>query len=327
MHRLTLSARDTEEAVVLVDELAARFSGVEDDKFLHEAAVLAHDLPRSVRVALHEVRLDEAHGAVVVAGYPVDDTRIGPTPANWGTQTAPGSTLREEMFFFLCGALLGEAIGWRTQQTGRIMHDVLPIRGHENVQLNSASDMQIYWHVEDAFHPYRADYVGLMCLRNDDAVATTYATLDVEELPRDVRNTLFEPRFFIKPDNSHGAAAADEPVRIAVLFGDPAQPYLRLDPYFMDSDRHDPPARQALETLSRVLDARLQQIALQPGEVLFVDNFRAVHGRNSFHARYDGRDRWLKRLNITRDLRKSRAARTAAADRVIGTFDTGFQER
>jgi len=42
-----------------------------------------------------------------------------------------------------------------------------------------------------------------------------------------------------------------------------------------------------------------------------------VHGRRAFKARYDGRDRWFKRMSITRDLRKSRESRTDAASRVI----------
>ncbi|MEU2388979.1 guanitoxin biosynthesis L-enduracididine beta-hydroxylase GntD [Streptomyces sp. NPDC012461] len=323
MYRFSLSARDTEDVLVFVDELATHFAGVEDETFLQQAAVLAHELPRSLRLAMHDVRLNESHGAIVVSGYPLDDARIGPTPLSWGMQEASRSTRREEIFFFLCGALLGDAIAWRTQQTGRVMHDVLPIPGHENVQLNSASDMQIYWHIEDAFHVYRADYVGLMCLRNNDSVATTYATLDVEALPQDAVRTLFEPRFLVRPDNSHGSASAftEEPARIAVLFGDPAAPYLRLDPYFMDPGAHDPVAWEALDVLGKHLETNLHEVALHPGEVLFVDNYRAVHGRNSFRANYDGRDRWLKRLNVARDLRKSRAARSAPADRVIGTFD------
>jgi enduracididine beta-hydroxylase len=56
---------------------------------------------------------------------------------------------------------------------------------------------------------------------------------------------------------------------------------------------------------------------LEPGDMLFVDNFRAVHGRRPFSARFDGRDRWLKRINVTRDLRKSRRVRGSRESRVI----------
>ncbi|WTW91941.1 TauD/TfdA family dioxygenase [Streptomycetaceae bacterium NBC_01309] len=331
MFQVSLSPYDVDEALLLVDQLVDRYTGVEDAEFLDRAAALSHELPRSLRVALTSMRLREPEGAILVSGLPVDDAAVGPTPEYWGRQSRPETTRREEMFFFLCGALLGEAIAWATQQDGRLMHDVLPIRGHENVQLNSASHMKIWWHVEDAFHPYRADYVGLMCLRNHDGIATTFAALGDEPLPEETVRALFQPRFLIRPDNSHlaaggsappsGAAMAPEPLPIAVLFGDPAAPYLRLDPYFMEATPDDPEAQRAFAELTARLDGNVREVALRPGQMLFVDNYRAVHGRNPFRARYDGTDRWLKRLNIARDLRKSRDMRPSAASRVLGTFD------
>jgi L-asparagine oxygenase len=59
----------------------------------------------------------------------------------------------------------------------------------------------------------------------------------------------------------------------------------------------------------------MKDVRLQPGDVAFIDNYRAAHGRKSFRARCDGTDRWLKQLNITRNLRGSRAWRPAAGHR------------
>jgi hypothetical protein len=42
-----------------------------------------------------------------------------------------------------------------------------------------------------------------------------------------------------------------------------------------------------------------------------------VHGRKPFRARFDGTDRWLRRLNVAVDLRKSRKFRLTADSRVI----------
>ena len=61
----------------------------------------------------------------------------------------------------------------------------------------------------------------------------------------------------------------------------------------------------------------MKDVRLQPGDVAFIDNYRAAHGRKSFRARYDGTDRWLKQLNITRNLRGSRGWRPAAGNRII----------
>ena len=78
-------------------------------------------------------------------------------------------------------------------------------------------------------------------------------------------------------------------------------------------------ARNALDALLRQLRSSQYDVALEPGDLLIIDNYRAVHGRKPFRARYDGRDRWLKRISVTRDLRKSRAARSSADSPVIIT--------
>jgi len=80
----------------------------------------------------------------------------------------------------------------------------------------------------------------------------------------------------------------------------------------MERELGDVPAERALEEIIRQFDARVRDVVLAPGELLIIDNLRAVHGRRPFAARYDGTDRWLRRINVTADLRKS-------ADRRFGT--------
>lgn len=96
----------------------------------------------------------------------------------------------------------------------------------------------------------------------------------------------------------------------------PDAPYCRLDPYFMDPPE-DPAAREALDRLIRLINSHLEEVVLEPGEFCFIDNFKAVHGRRPFKARYDGQDRWLKRVNITRDLRRSRGSRPSSESRLL----------
>ena len=245
------------------------------------------------------------------------------------------------MLFVLLGSLLGDLIGWATQQDGHLIHEVMPIKSEEHEQISTGSEQVIWWHNEDAFHPYRGDYVGLLCLRNPDGIATTFTSMDQVHLSVHHREILFEPRFVIRPDASHqntnGAPhhapennhnylvrtaydqikeLAQNPPKLPILFGSRVAPYIRIDPYFMDKP-DDAETQCALNSLIREVDAHLTEIVLQPGDCLFVDNYRAVHGRKSFTARYDGTDRWLKRVNITRDLRKSREARVTCRSRTV----------
>ncbi|MFD9623238.1 guanitoxin biosynthesis L-enduracididine beta-hydroxylase GntD [Streptomyces virginiae] len=336
---IQLSPGDVAAVEAIEAELLGMGCGVEDPEFWRQAVVRAQELPRNFREPLNEFRLLESGSVCLISGYPVDGDQLGTTPTHWDRPDG-GSSQPAEIFFFLCATLLGEPFGWGSEQGGRIMHDVVPIEGHERLQINSASEVTIWWNNEDAFHPHRADYVGLMCLRNPDSAQTTFASIEAVKLDPAVMETLFEPRYLLRSDESHSIpdrvsdgsplgelcehcfAAVEhiyhDSTKSAVLFGDPTSPYLRLDPYFMDRSGEDAEAADALDQLIAAIDENLMGVvALQPGQVLFVDNYRAVHGRKPFKARFDGQDRWLKRLNITRDIRKSREVRAEASSRIL----------
>ena len=107
------------------------------------------------------------------------------------------------------------------------------------------------------------------------------------------------------------------PDKRPILFGDAKDPYLALDPYHMNTDGWGDRYVRAFQQLCEEIESSMTSVSLEPGDCMFIDNFRAVHGRKSFRPRYDGSDRWLKRLNITRNIRGSRAWRLSADDRVI----------
>ncbi len=314
VHKLELTNEDIEVILPLVKGVASRHSSVEEPAFLDSASIYAQELPRRLRAFLNTFRLTEPSGVCIVSGYPVDDAKIGRTPSHWEKERSSSSTIEEEIFLHLCGALLGDAFAWSHQRGGLVCQDLVPIEQHAKDMLGSGSELELVWHTEDARYSYRGDYIGLMCLRNPDKVPTTFASIDDVQLDQDRVRVLFEPRFVFRPDPSHPTDTEHEAA--AVLFGDPGSPYLRFDPYSMDRPE-DEEMRSAMDYLIEALDEKLTGVALLPGDCLFIDNYKTVHGRSSFKARFDGTDRWLKRINITRDLRKSRVARKASASRVI----------
>ena len=358
MDQIFISAEEVRALKGLLSDVSHQYKSVEDPGFLDEVSVIAHEVPRALRSFLNNFKRQEPPGgACLIKGYPVDDRTIGPTPEHWKHKSEISPTLEQELLMMLFGSLLGDAIAWATQQDAHLIHDVLPIKADEDKQISTGSNQVVWWHNEDAFHPFRGDYVTLMCLRNFERVATTLASAEQIKLSQREIRILFEPHFVIYPDESHSeknnslAASVSgngisncnghrnghsngngtdllnsaherirqmhsSPSKLAVLYGDPNSPYLRLDPYFM-RPLEDGEAQVALNALIGAVDKCLGEVVLEPGDFLFVDNYRAVHGRKHFKARYDGTDRWLKRMNITSDLRKSRSARAACSSRVI----------
>jgi enduracididine beta-hydroxylase len=336
-----LDDHEMADAAGLIARLLAAHPTAQGAGFLRAVTLHSHELPERLRSFLLAMRAQETVAGFVVSGFPVDDGAIGPTPHGWGLQADPGSTTAETTWLALCGSVLGELFGWATQQDGAVVHDIAPARADERSQVGSSSSELLWWHTEEAFHPLKCDYLGLMCLRNRDQVATTFSSMQGIELDAEVRKVLFEQRFLILPDDSHLAqrpgrawpggkegellTAAQKridqmnrsPQRVALLYGDFYSPYLSIDPFYMQVSAEDPLAQQAFGTLCDALESGLREVVLAPGDILFIDNYRAVHGRKPFRARYDGTDRWLKRINITRDLRKSRAYRMTSDSRII----------
>ncbi len=337
--RLSLSGDEVQDINKLLDKITARYRSSEDLDFLHASCLHGHALPERLRAYLNDFRLKEPErGYCVVSGFPMDERAMGRTPVHWKDRSPVSPTLREEILLILMGTILGDAFGWSTQQDGYLVHDISPIKGLEKEQLGTGSEELLWWHTEDAFHEYRGEYIGFMCLRNPDQVATTFGSIADVDLTPDHKKLLFQKRYTIRPDeshlpkNCHRKEGLDDhletafqkirrqntrPGKVAVLFGSPDDPYIRCDPYFMDPLIDDEEAQAALDELVRQMDRVIKPEVFQQGDFAFIDNLKVVHGRQSFKARYDGRDRWLKRICITRDLRRSRDARGHKTSRTI----------
>jgi Fe(II)/alpha-ketoglutarate-dependent arginine beta-hydroxylase len=319
----------------LLENTLKEYKFAENETFLVQAGLLAHELPRGLRAFLHGFKQHEdTHPTCVIGGYKIDDERVGKSPKHWRESKRSSSTIKEEIYFVLCASLIGNPIAWSTQQGGHIVHEIFPIKEHEKDQLGFSSKENLEWHTEDAFHPLRGDYIALMGIRNPTHTPTMIASNTEIDLTLEEYKPLFKPIFKIRPDNSHLQKSSHDnsdnlfkaqqamqelnrqPREIPVLFGDPKSPYWRIDPYFMETPE-DEEARNALNLLIKEINKNLKEVVVGPGEIFFCDNYRVVHGRPPFSANYDGWDRWLKRLNIVSDLRKSRAIRANGISRIF----------
>ena len=322
---LKIGTNEIKELNALLEDLANKYNSADDKEFIQNSCIYAHLLPERIKLFLNDFRITEDKAACVIKGYPIDNNDIGSTPPHWRESSKTKNTLKEEILFVLYSSILGDVFGWSTEQEGKLIQDVLPIKGDEKKQLNSASEELIFWHTEDSFQQYAPDYLGLFCLKNFENAATTFASINSVDISDKDKEILFEERFVIKPDNAHqqeNNSSAEtfnvpKPIKTSILFGDKNSPYLRIDPYFMDRSQESNEEKVALDNLIEQFDKVIDDVILEPGDALFVDNFRGIHGRKPFYAKYNGDDRWLKRVRITRDLRKSRGLRKSSNYRII----------
>ena len=343
MDRLNLTGTEIADIHELIARVLSTYAAVDAPDFLHDAGLLAHDMPQRVRRLLNNFRMVEpADGACLISGWDIDDVRLGTTPTHWKWEDTVPRRSAEDVLLVLLGSLLGDVFGWLTQQDGHIVHEIMPIREHDDEQIETGSRQELIWHTDDAFHPYRADYIGMMCLRNPDKIPTTFGYFDAATLPPDYVDVLFKARFLMRPDDSHLESNRSdldnhvlgnrqpvdaaykamnsvnfEPGAVALLEGDHNSPYIRIDPCTTTALDNDLLAKMALDALVQQISGTLVDVVLSPGDVIFLDNKSVVHGRRPFSPRHDGHDRWLKRVGVTRDLRKSRGDRSSATSRLI----------
>ncbi|WP_326809702.1 TauD/TfdA family dioxygenase [Streptomyces scopuliridis] len=322
MREISLTEEASLECSDLLDTLHKQFATADDPGFLRRAGHYGSRLPAELLDAIDEMRYAESVATLVVRNGPVGGADC-PTPGHWKERNRD-ATIRQDFWLALTVSQLGDPIGWSSLQDGQIYNDILPIQGQEDQQTGHGSDADLELHIEDCFSDERCDALALLCLRNHDKVPNTIVTgtdLDFSELDLDV---LFSPRFLIKPDSEHVRRAdnASETGGLTrpLLFGSRESPYLRVDVPYTEALPGDTRAAEALDALSAQLAQRAATVCLAEGDLLLIDNHRALHGRRTFRARYDGTDRWMRKLTVVRDLRRSRAMRGGPEDRVINPF-------
>jgi len=145
------------------------------------------------------------------------------------------------------------------------------------------------------------DLVILACIRNPNSVATRLAPLSaiVAKLPKDIIEKLQEPHFDIFPQMSfampEGYKLTNAPVIVRDHFeGDMIRfSHSKITP----STSGDKDSEHALEVLKSVVAESYNDVVLNAGDLLLLNNRTAVHGRGlvTSKKRADEIDRWLMR--------------------------------
>lgn len=318
LKHLTLDAQERSQVEIIIDRIFENSRTTDMNGFLEDVCMLSHDLPERIRRFFYEFKLLESACSICIKNSPIDQSRLGATPMRLNTAEIPNRATREEILLTLYSSLLGEVFAWSTQMDGRIINDIMPLRDYEDKMISLGSRYLFDLHSEDAFHAFPPDYFGLLCLRNPDRVATILSAVEDLDLDQHIKKILFEPRYILKPNIIQRVTIADSDYRpMPILFGDKTSPYIRINTISMHAVDGDEAARNALAILIQALKESMVDVVLEPGDAFYVDNYKAVHGRRPYQPRYDGTDRWLKRIYLTNDLRKSRSLRHSTQSRII----------
>lgn len=198
----------------------------------------------------------------------------------------------------------GHPIGYLQEQNGKIVQDIFPIKKTAEDQISSSSKVTLELHTEAAFHPYLPDYLLLLCLRGDEKAGTTYALLSdiLKDIHFDTISILKEKLFETSVDQSFRLnGEEDSTIKLPVLSYDlDGRCVMKYDRTVMKGITTE--AQMALDIFNEAVEKNKQTVFLETGDLIVIDNSITVHGRTSFDAKYDGTDRWLKRVVVRKEI-------------------------
>ena len=278
-----------------LDRMPPPSGEIGSESFVTAAAAFAATLPAPVVSAVDRFRVDShASGALLLRGLPT-----GEVPATPPNPTAP--TLKDsvsERTLLAIATLLGEPVGYEPELGGRLVQNLVPTRANQDRQTSTSSSVPLLFHTETAFHPYRPAYLVLLCLRGDKSADTTLSSIHEvwPHLSARTRDVLFEARFRTAIDESFLNGRDNVLGAPMAVLSNRANPTLVFDEDLMVGI--DPEATAALAELGAATGACHARLNLGAGDLLVIDNARAVHGRSPYAPRFDGTDRWVQRTFV-----------------------------
>lgn len=276
-------------------------------EFRHAATETWGALSAGVRAGVVSLaRGDSASPELHLTGLPTP-LGLGATPTESGRCVRTPNFLSEFVTMVVCAGL-GAPISYRDQRNGSVFHDIFPTRSNAAAVSSQSSSTPLGFHTEMFFHPQPPDFLMLHCLRADPSgvASTSVAALaDISAaLSTEDRQVLSTPHYAMDLHRLHGSYVRDSR---PIAASDP-RPVFAICPDGAGSGRFrfEPELTTALTSEALHAMHRAEQAAhdiarsgrLEPGGLLLVDNRRAAHSRSEFPARFDGSDRWLRRVMV-----------------------------
>jgi L-asparagine oxygenase len=220
---------------------------------------------------------------------------------------------------------LGEMVAYEAEGQGRLFQDIVPTKSMANLQ-TSLGSAELEIHTEQAFSVLRPDYLSLACLRGDHAALTYVMPVGaiLPQLSEKEQALLKEPLWTCDVDISFKLADGMIHPRhwetrgpMPILYGvHDAQ--LVFDQDLMKGVTEE--SEDLVKKLVGIYYEKRHAHVFMPGDIMIVDNNRAVHGRSRFSPRYDGRDRFLVRCFGVKNIMRVRGAMSDNQRKILARY-------
>jgi L-asparagine oxygenase len=272
---------------------------IDADGFCKKAKELSKLIPIHIKEVLFEFhKHGNENGFLLIRSLPIDLGVVPDTPQNNSCKIGKTTTLAKIQAILV--SYISEIIAYEAECDGQIFQDIVPVKSMSNLQTSVGSNIDLEIHTEQAFSKLKPDILSLACLRRD-ADAITYilpVKRIINGLSNEEKELVRQPLWKTGVDlsfkiNGHEFLEGDVRGPLPIINENGGDPLLTFDQDLMSGIT---PESDAL--LSKIVDiyykCRLEH-CMTPGDIVLIDNNRAVHGRSRFFPKYDGKDRFLVR--------------------------------
>ncbi len=280
-------------------------ANTQPDDFNLQAAAASFEVPVEVRDAiLNFSNTGSDTGILVIRGLIVDEDLVDTPLDNKGGFGAKTTFAKQQA---VLAQLLGTMIAYEAEGNGHLIQDMVPNPKLATTQQSQGSKVELEAHTEQCFSLYKPDYVILGALRGDpEAFTYAFSGRKITDLLSDEEvATLRQPLWATTIDESFQPYVPDpKAIRgpFPIISGPDDDPYVLVDQDLMHGITAD--AQKLLEKVVQVYIDNRDAHNLQPGDLLMLDNLRAMHGRSMYSPRFDGKDRFIARGFVVRDRRR-----------------------
>lgn len=301
----------TQDEIEILETLASNIKispSVDPALFCLLAKAYCEYIPQRILNALTDFSIrGSTAGFLLIKTIPVIDPPA--TPSNNNQKV--GETTNLSKIQAIIVSAISELIAYEAEGYGRIFQDVVPVQSMASNQTSVGSNVELEIHTEQAFSKLRPDILSLACIRGDPNAMTHI--LPVRSIIDNLgHNKLREPLWKTGVDmsfklNGHEFIEGDIRGPMPIIHGSEDDPQLTFDQDLMTGIT--PESDAIIEQIVDVYYKERLSHNLKPGEIILVDNRRAVHGRSPFFPIYDGEDRFLIRCFGIFDYENTRKAR------------------
>jgi L-asparagine oxygenase len=301
------------EEIDILHEIARNITASPSDTpdlYCSQVKVVSKDIPSRIRNKLIEfANKGNETGFLLIRAIPLEN--IPKTPENNNSKIGEQTTIAKIQSIFI--SVISNMIAYEAEGYGRLFQDVIPVKSMEKNQTSISSSVELEIHTEQAFSKLRPDILSLACLRGNENAYTyilpvktiihNMSEKENELLKQLLWNTGVDLSF-----KMNGNEFIDGDIRGPMsIIREHKDPRLNNDDYRLmiedpllvfDQDLMTGITPESNEIIKKIVDIYYKHRLshnLKPGEIVFIDNNRAVHGRSPFTPKYDGYDRFLVR--------------------------------